>query len=366
MQQFSSIPIQPAWTAIDLVPFDSKLFAGRPSTVGDRAGGLIQRAADLHIVFGSSLSLRQVGFNSKDQFKGKIVQIDVDPNYCFKPFPRVETHITIDPTLALEFIVQSLERREEPGAFKGWLNRCRKTVLDYRQEVTWFQEIDDGLNPYRFLRHLSEQAPQDSLFVCANATAAVVFFQVANLKKNQRTFSNAGSASMGYDLPASIGAAYSTDRPVICLAGDGSIQMNIQELATISGNNLDIRILLLDNQGYLSIRASQINHFKETFYESTSNGLFFPKWKEIAEAYSLPYFEVNRNNLNLDHLNSRGPHLTHVSLSPSFTFTPKASSRLDSNGRIASSPIYDLEPFIEETLLQGILADLISETEVIP
>jgi acetolactate synthase I/II/III large subunit len=355
LQSFATIPIQPAWTAIDLVPYDSRLFAGRPSTVGDRAGGLIQHAADLNVVFGSSLSIRQVGFNSDSHFQGNLVQIDIDEHYREKPFPKNVQHITMNPTIALEYIVSKLKFGGKHNIFENWLSRCQRVVAEVRDENSWFEELSDGLNPYDFLREISMISPENSLFVCSDATASVVFFQVANLKKDQRTFTNAGSASMGYELPAAIGAATSSNRPVICLAGDGSIQQNLQELATISGLGLDIRIILLDNNGYLSIRASQEKHFENVFFESKDSGLFFPKFKELSHSYSFPYFEVSKSNRDLNHLKSAGPHFTRVILSPTFTFTPKASSRLSSSGQMVSSPIYDLEPFIDERELKGTL-----------
>jgi acetolactate synthase-1/2/3 large subunit len=356
LQEFSSIPIQPAWTAIDLVPVDSPNFAGRPSSVGDRAGGLIQKASDLIVVLGSSLSLRQVGFNTREVLDEKIIHVDIDPNYEYKKNIKGVVNITTDPVAFLSSFLEYYKLNFDKEVHLDWLRKAREITTQYRPEPHWEIELPDGLNPYSALKLLPDIVPEDAIFVCADASASVMFFQVADLKPNQRTFTNAGAASMGYELPAAIGAAVSTNKTIICLAGDGSFQQNLQELSLLPFHNFDIRVIYLDNSGYLSIRTSQEKHFNSQFLESRLSGLPFPDMEQVVRAFDLKYEYVDSlSNLNdSSMLACRGPNFTHLKISPSISFAPKTGSRVDENGSIESTTIADLEPLFSKDELAKI------------
>ena len=189
------------------------------------------------------------------------------------------------------------------------------------------------------------------IFACGDATACITPFQAAELKEGQRLFSNSGSASMGYDLPAAIGAAIAApDRRVICLAGDGSLQMNVQELATVAYHNLSIKLFVLNNGGYLSIRSTQNNFFHLLVGEGPESGVSFPDYAALATAYGLPSCILDCDT-PAEHLTAilgrEGPEVIIVELDRSQGFEPKLSSKRLSDGSMVTAPLEDMAPFLD-------------------
>jgi acetolactate synthase-1/2/3 large subunit len=207
------------------------------------------------------------------------------------------------------------------------------------------------------MEELSSRLGDDDVIVCGNASACIVPFQTLRLKKAQRLISNSGSASMGYDLPAAIGAAFAQPRKrVICLAGDGSIQMNIQELQTIVHHRLPIKIFVLNNSGYLSMRMTQTGFFGRLMGESSSTGASLPNMVKVACAYGIPSQRIDRDSQlpQVDQaLAAEGPSLIDVVLDPSQEFEPRSRARQLPNGRIVSPSLEDMYPFLDEVELAG-------------
>jgi acetolactate synthase I/II/III large subunit len=188
--------------------------------------------------------------------------------------------------------------------------------------------------------------------VCGNATACIVPYQAGKLKKGQRLISNSGSASMGYDLPASIGVSIARSARTICIAGDGSLQMNVQELQTVVGYNLPIKIFVLNNGGYLSIRQTQTGFFNgRKIGESPESGVTFPVMKRLGEAYGIPSFTIEKaDDLEVvrRELNSAGPTIFDVHLDPAQEFEPRLRSRILPDGKIMTPNLEDMYPFLSE------------------
>jgi acetolactate synthase-1/2/3 large subunit len=192
----------------------------------------------------------------------------------------------------------------------------------------------------------------DDVVVTANATACVTTFQAAKLQARQRMFSNSGSASMGYDLPAAIGAAYAApERKIICLAGDGSIMMNLQELQSIIAQGLNVKIFLLNNAGYSSIRQTQTAFFSDNMFGCDApSGVSFPNFEAIAAAFG---FSPRRVSTHAElaaaiegTLSAPGPQFCEIMLDPKANFAPKLSSRRLEDGSMVSSPLHDMAPFL--------------------
>ncbi len=194
--------------------------------------------------------------------------------------------------------------------------------------------------------------------MCGDGAACVVPFQAGRIQPGQRLFTNAGSASMGYDLPAAVGAAVANGgRRVICLAGDGSVQLNLQELQTIAHHQLPIKIFVLNNGGYLSIRTTQSSFFQGNFVgESPRSGVSFPDMVRIAQAYGLPAHRITSPECAdaiQAALSESGPMLCEVVLDPAQEFEPRLTSRILPDGNMASSPLEDLYPFLEAEELRA-------------
>jgi acetolactate synthase-1/2/3 large subunit len=206
------------------------------------------------------------------------------------------------------------------------------------------------MSPYHFTHELSKLLPEGAVVVTGNGTVSLGMFQSAIIKAGQRVIMNSGCASMGYDVPAAIGAACTSDGDVVCLAGDGSFQMNIQELATIAYNRLPIKIFYYDNGGYASIRQTQDNFFGRRYGIDENSGLMFPDTSKIAEAYGIPHRSIRDPNAVTEDISAvlaiPGPVLCHVYLDPTHIFEPKLSSERKPDGRLVSKPLEDMFPFL--------------------
>ena len=347
------IPVVTAWTH-DTVASDSPYFCGRPGTIGTRAGNFTVQNSDFLLVIGSRLNIRQTSYNWKSFAKGAyVVQVDIDESEMSKPTVQPDMPVICD---AHDFLCE-LERRLPVGyvtadAHVSWLAWCRERLTRYPSVLPKHMQFRDGLlNPYCFMQKLFQNLSDDDIIVTANAAACIVSFQVAELKSGQRLFSNSGSASMGYDLPAAVGAAVAGGgRRVICLAGDGSIQLNIQELQTIRHYNLPVKIYVLNNGGYLSIRSTQGNFFKRFIGESPESGVSFPDYTAVARAYGLKAGRIEGKGFEsalAESLKSKEPALFEVMLDPEQGFEPRMSSRQLPDGRIVSPELEDMFPFLE-------------------
>jgi acetolactate synthase-1/2/3 large subunit len=344
------IPVTTAWTH-DLIAGDDPLYCGRPGTIGERAGNFTVQNADLVLVLGSRLNLRQVSYNwdsfARDAFK---IQVDVDPAEFAKPLVKPDLAIASDLKLFLRTLHHALEAEHYKPLHQDWLAWCRERVARYSVVQERQRQAGPPLNPYYFMELLSAALAEDDVVVCGNASACILPFQVMKIRKGQRLISNSGAASMGYDLPASIGAAVGREgRRVICLAGDGSLQLNIQELQTVVHHRLPVKIVVLNNGGYLSIRSTQKNFFGRVMGESSGSGVSFPDFVKVGSAYGIPSVRVERA-AEMDKvraaLEAPGPALIEVMLDPDQEFEPRSRSKVLPDGTIVSPPLEDMYPFL--------------------
>lgn len=350
------VPVVTAWTH-DLVASDDPLFCGRPGTIGTRAGNFTVQNADLLLVLGSRLNVRQVGY-TWETFAPRAykIQVDVDPAELAKPTVRPDLGIATDLRQFLIELQRQLPADWNPSeAQAGWLTWCRERIAAYPPVQAHQREFRGKLNPYHFVDRLFANLDADDIVACGNATACIVPFQTAQLKRGQRLFSNSGSASMGYDLPAAIGAYFGAmaargrQRRVICLAGDGSLMMNLQELQTAVQCHLPVKIFVLDNRGYLSIRNSQDNFFQRRAGEGPDSGVSFPDFVKLATAFGIPAMRLDGADFEsamLPLLEAAGPALLHVVLDEMQNFEPRMRSRQLEDGRIVSPPLEDMFPFL--------------------
>lgn len=344
------IPVTTAWTH-DLIAGDDELFCGRPGTIGERAGNFTVQNADLVLVIGSRLNIRQVSYNwssfAKKAFK---IQVDVDAAELSKPLVKPDLGIHADARLFLAEVARVLETAEYRPAHQAWLAWCRERVARYPVVQERQRQPGPPLNPYYFVEQLSDMLNDEDIVVCGNASACILPYQVMRIRKGQRLISNSGSASMGYDLPAAIGAAVAHGKRVICLAGDGSLHLNIQELQTVAHHRLPIKIFVLNNGGYLSIRSTQKNFFGRLMGEGPASGVSFPDYVKVGCAYGIPSTRVDRTaqlGQVRKALEEAGPALFDVVLDPQQEFEPRSRSKALPDGKIVSPPLEDMYPFLD-------------------
>jgi acetolactate synthase-1/2/3 large subunit len=352
------VPVCTAWNAHDLLWETHPLYAGRPGTIGDRAGNFAVQNADVLLSLGCRLNVRQVGYEwrafAHHAFR---IVVDIDEAELAKPtiFPDLAVHAD------LSFFLEELERLAAdmpPVPHTDWVAWCRERRRRYPAFAPEDRRRDTPVSAYAFVDELADRLEGDDVIVCANGSACVVTFQALALKRGQRLLANSGTAGMGYDLPAAIGAACALrDRAgagtgrVICLAGDGSIQMNLQELQTIVHHRLPIKVFVFDNAGYVSIRQTQDNLFEgRRVGEGPESGVTFPDIVAVAEAYGIAATRVTRH-AELDEaigaaLVSAGPALVDVVLDPDEAFAPKVVAEKLPDGRLVSKPLEDMYPFL--------------------
>jgi acetolactate synthase I/II/III large subunit len=353
------VPLCTAWTH-DLIPSTHPLFAGRPGTIGTRAGNLCLQSADLVIVIGSRLNIRQASYNwGSFAQRARVVQVDVDPAELAKPLVRPALAIEADAGGFIQALHAAARQQAAWPSYAPWAAWCRG-IGDRFPALEPGNVSEGAINPYRAVDTLFSALPEDAIVACGNASACILPFQIGRLRAGQRLFSNSGAASMGYDLPAALGAAVAAPgRRVVCLAGDGSLQMNVQELQTLKTLQLNVLVVVLANDGYLSIRLSHENFFGRVIGADRSSGVECPDYVALARAYGLQAIDI-RDEADLprlaDAVAGQGPLLVQVHVDPAQGFAPKLKSRVDAQGRFLTPELDDLFPFLPAEELQAIHA----------
>ncbi len=353
------IPVVTCWDSIDLVSTDDDYYIGRGGTMGDRAGNFAVQNSDFLLVIGNRLNTYQVGYQKESWAReAYVVDVDIDADELLKPTIRVDIPVCCD---AKEFLDRFMRAAGQavPGQFDEWTEKCRSWKKKF-PVVTEKQRCQGSpVNVYAFMDQLSRSLSSHMITVVANGSASVVGSQTYYIGQEQRFLMNCGLSSMGYDLPAAIGACVANRRnPVVCIAGDGSIQMNLQELQTIVTNQLPVRIVVINNQGYHQIRVTQTNLFqgKLVGVGFESGDLGFPDFEKIAYAYGIPYYRCERRE-NLDDalkwLNGAERYcLLEVCCDTKQVFEPKSATKKLDDGTLYSPPLEDMAPFLSREDLQ--------------
>ena len=356
-----NIPVVTYWNAIDLIETDHPLYCGRAGNMGDRPGNWAIQNADLILAVGTRISIRQVGYNWKTWAReAEVIMVDIDPAELKKPTIHVEMPVWAD---AKDFL-EKLDRATQEKVFCGdsWLDTCRRWKENYpvvqpRQK----EENGKAANVYAFVDHLSRCLPENSLTAVSNGACCVVGHQAYVIKKGSRFANNSAGASMGYGLPAAIGTCIGGGRKeTICLEGDGSIMMNLQELQTILTNKLPIKIFLINNSGYHSIRITQTNlfsHHCKVGIGEESGDLSFPQFKKLAEAFGYPYYCASGNRemeaVVEEVLAQEGPVFCEIFTDTQQVWEPKSSTKRLPDGTLVSPPLEDLAPFLPREELKN-------------
>ena len=345
-----NIPVLTSISGIDLIPSDHPLFFGRPGILGERPANLIMQNIDLFIVLGTRMGIRICGYAYETVARAaKKVMVDIDPNELEKPTFRPDVKICAD---AGDFLRALAVELPSLGPKAEWLDYCRRMKAKYPVILPEHRARTDYVSSYVLPEAIMRHAPDPLTVVTSNGIAYTSTFQAIPIRKGMRMFSNEACASMGYGLPAAIGAAFAdAGRTVVCFEGDGSIQMNIQELQTLLNYKLPVKLFVYNNGGYRSIKTTQRAFFNGRFMGSEAgSGVILPSFEKIAAAYGLPYFRL-KNNQVLDAklpeiFATEGPALVEVMLDPFEKLGPKAASKKLPDGTMVSAPLEDMAPFL--------------------
>jgi acetolactate synthase-1/2/3 large subunit len=348
------IPVTTAWNAHDVLYDDHPLHCGKPGTIGDRCGNFTVQNADVILVLGCRLNIRQISYNYQSFAKSAYkIMVDVDAAELEKPTLKIDLPVHANLKNFIPALLAAAQTRQHSSApHTEWVSWCQERKSKYPVVLKDYWNNQDSVNPYCFMQALSRALPEDQIIVTGDGTACVVAFQAMQLKQGQRLYTNSGCASMGYDLPAAIGACVAAGgKSVVCLAGDGSIMQNIQELATIAFHRYPIKIFILNNNGYHSIRQTQQNFFgKAVVGVGPESGLGFPDFAKVAAGFGLPFSRCHNHSEMADNfqaiLKEKGPMICEIMLDLTQQFAPKVSSQRLEDGRMVTRPLEDMSPLL--------------------
>jgi len=360
-----NIPVVTGWNSIDLIPDTHPLYVGRAGIMGDRPGNFAIQNSDLILSLGSRLSIRQVGYNyqtwAREAF---VIMVDVDAAELKKPSLHVEMPVCADVKDVMQNLIDCLGQ-DTLSPKTEWVFRCQTWKKHYPVVLPKHYTPQNQTNVYAFIKDLSSSLPENAITVVSNGSACVVGSHAFIIKEGQRFIINSAIASMGYGIPAAIGACIASGRQsIVCIDGDGSIQMNIQELQTIITNHLPIKIFVINNAGYHSIRQTQTKFFKEPYVGigPDSHDLDFPSMEKLAWAYGYPYVKCE-NNSELSRaiqfmFSINGPVICEVFVTKEQDFEPKSSAKQLSDGTLISPPLEDMSPFLPtEELIENMIIE---------
>ena len=352
-----AVPIMTTWNGADRYPSDHANHMGRPNTWGQRSSNLILQQADLVLAIGTRLGLQQTGFNWR-QFvpHGEVIQVDIDPAELTKPNPTLAAGILADADQVLATLL-----KHPLGAHHEWLAFSQKVRARLPLSEPCNHTPEGFLNPYGMVEDLSQLCrSEDHIVPCSSGGAFTVMMQAFKLKGSQTMTTNKGLASMGYGLSGAIGVAMADPQNrTVLVEGDGGFTQNLQELATVAVNHLNLKIFIFCNQGYASIRMTQKNYFKGAYVGcDMSSGLGFPDWQRLAQAYGVPSLHLSANWTDDQAFQTlwqaNGPALFMVPLHPEQTYFPKITSRISSAGGMESNPLHLMSPDLEADLMNDV------------
>jgi len=352
-------PVLTTWLGIDLLPDDHPLFAGRPGSIAPRGANFTLQNADLMLVVGARLDMALTGYAHDKLARGAVKAIvDIDEAEIRKMKTTIHLPIVADAGASLRELNRQMSDLP-PFRFDPWVQRSQAWKERYPIVQQEYRQVADGVSTYCFSEALSaELEPGDVVASGSSGSAVELFLLTFQAKEGQRVLHSRGLGAMGFGLPASIGACLGAGRRrTICVDGDGSFQMNAQELETIRRLALPIKVFVINNQGYASIRSSQANYFQHLVAADETSGLSLPDVKRLAEAYGISVASItNQRDLRAqicDVLGTPGPVVCEVLAPLQEERAPRISSSQRPDGSMVSKPLEDLWPFLDRDEFQA-------------
>lgn len=363
----AGIPVMTTWNGSDRIPTEHPVYAGRPNTWGQRAANVLIQQADVIVAVGTRLGLQQTGF-AWEQFAplGKVVQVDIDEAELHKGHPKLELPLQGDADQFLLDLFAIHDRR--PERWSQWWEFIRdvrlRLPLNGPENVT----APGYVEPFELAMALGEIAgPEDLLLPCSSGGAATVSMQALQLRDRQKLVGDKSLASMGYGLSGALGASLANPgRRVFLTEGDGGFAQNLQELGTLAANSLPVKIFLMANNGYASIKMTQQNYFNGASIGcDPATGLGIPDWEFLAKAYGIPFVRMSASEglggadvVAL--LEADGPALIEVPIDPEQTYFPKIMSAVQPDGSMMSNPLHLMSPELDSDTAARVLKYLLA------
>lgn len=344
------VPVLTSRLGMDLIGDDHHLFVGRPGIYGMRPANFTLQNSDLILIIGCRMGIGLVGHDFQNFApSAKKIMVDIDEKELTKPSIVPDVAVHADAGQFIGLLKDQLS--DFHFANKKWVEQTQGWKEKYPVDLPGYAREREGINSYHFIRVFSEKAPADGVFVLDTGSCFHVYGQAFKVKFGQRHIITGGLSTMGY-MPAVIGvAAANQGREVYCITGDGSIQMNLQELQTIVHNKLPAKIIVVNNRGYLLIRQTQQNFMDGRLIgEGVATGVSFPDMKKIACAYGIPFIRISKIK-ELDRklkklITHKGAMICEVMTPPNQPLIPRVASKKLDDGKMISMPYDDMFPFL--------------------
>jgi len=355
------IPIVSTWTSKDLLNHNDPLFVGNFGLLGERAGNFAIQNADLLLILGSRMSIPNVGYQHQSFSPNSIkIMVDIDENELKKPTIKIDYPINRD----LKFFLSVLKTRLKNQNIPDWTNWINKTQAWKKKHPVFQPEYkinDKKINSFYFMEVLSNKLTDNNIVVTDMGTSYTCTMQSLQMNGKARLFTSSACCSMGFGLPGAIGAYFADpSKDILLIAGDGGIQMNIQELQTVIHNKIPLKIFLLNNNGYLAISLMQDNLFKSNYIGSNpDSGISNPNFVKLADAYGFKTYIFN-NNIELEKgidevLSTKGPVLCEIKMIENQLLIPRVQSSKDKNGKIISNSLENMFPYLNDEEMKEIM-----------
>lgn len=346
----AKIPVVFSYLSVDLLSSDHPQYVGRLGIKGDRAGNFAVQNADLVISIGCHLSVALTGFEY-EMFarEADLVVVDIDSEEHRKNTVKIDQFIHSDVN---EFFA-AYSAPEPDASWMSWGEICRKWRAQWPICLPEYANEKEGINKYFFIEKLKDHLKADSAVISDAGSSYYVTSQALKIRDQQRYVTSGAQADMGFTLPAAIGVCVANPAiEVVGITGDGSLQMNIQELQTLVHHQFSLKLVVWNNNGYLSIRTTQRKFFAGREMGTDANsGLSLPDTEKIATAYGIPFIRVS-SNAALDEalgkmMDTQGPVILEVMCPENQEIIPTASSKKLPDGRMVSKPLEDMYPFLD-------------------
>jgi len=363
------VPVATTWNALDLLPYQHPLAVGRPGVVALRGANFAVQNCDLLISIGCRLDNIITAYNPQGFARAaKKIVIDVDQHEIDKLDMPIELALAVDAKKFIQALQQQTNTTALPS-FNRWCQHCQQWKERYPVES---KPVDKGqrISHYALADALSEVIPENTLVSTGSSGLAVeIFYTIFRNKLGQRVFLTSGLGAMGYGLPAAIGACFAQgQQPMVAVESDGSLQLNIQELATLKAFNLPICLVVMNNQGYCSIRNTQRNYFNENYVGTgPETGLFLPQLSDLAQTYQLGYQKLSSpidlvSQLEVA-MQQDWPMILEVELVADEVLSPKVAALPQADGSMLSMPLEDMSPLLSlEQLTNEMLIPLMEQS----
>ncbi len=356
--KISKIPVISSWNASDIISTNNNLYVGRMGIFGERTANLAVESSDLLIILGTRLSIPQTGYIKKNfSPNSKKIFVDIDKNEMnAKEFNNFLMKLKIDLKNFLDGAITFMKNKKIKK-FHSWIN----LLLDWKKKYSVVENkhsLDNKfINSFEFIDILSKNLKGNETIVTDMGTSFTCTMQSFNIKNplKQRLFTSSGLASMGFGLPGIIGAYFADyKKKPICISGEGGLMFNLQELQTVKNYNIPLKLFIIENKGYLTMKLMQKKNFKRIVGADPKSGVTFPSFKKLADTFKFKYTKIRNNKISLNIekvLKSKGPVIAEINLHPYQELVPRIQNRLNKDGTFMVPKFDDLYPHLSEEKL---------------